>query len=78
MEIEGIPGTFILLDKKGQTCGMLVVHVDDGLWAGHGKEFEQAQRKLRTLINVKVEKNGSFEILGHHTEQTDEGIKVQQ
>ncbi len=57
----------MLLDKNGQTCGLLVVHVDDGVWAGSGKLFDQAQKKLRTLINVKVEQ-----------EQTQEGICLQQ
>ena len=69
---------FMVLDKNGQICGMMVVHVDDGVWAGQGREFEQAQKKLRSLINIKVEKNGSFEILGRHVEQTQEGIRVQQ
>ena len=34
----------------------MCVHVDDGIWAGEGPEFHEAQRKLRKLINVKVEK----------------------
>ena len=78
VELQGSPGVFMVLDKKGQTCGLLVVHVDDGAWAGARKEFEQAKRELRALINIKVEKDASFEILGPCVEQAEEGIRVQQ
>ena len=45
----------MVLDKNDQTCELLVVHVDDGVWAGSGTEFEQTQWKLHALINVKVD-----------------------
>lgn len=39
-------------DRKGCLCGLLCVHVEDGLWAGAGSEIQEAQSKLRSLINI--------------------------
>ena len=36
VEVRAAPATFILLDKSGKLCGILVLHVDDGLLAGGG------------------------------------------
>ena len=35
-EVKSAPGTFRVLDKAKKLVGMLVVHVDDGVWAGAG------------------------------------------
>ena len=50
----------------------------ESVWAGAGKEFQQAQTTLRALINVRVEKKGYVDILGRHIGQTPEGICVQE
>ena len=73
------PATFELHDKQGKLCGVLCVHVDDGLWAGEGDTFERARSKLRELINIGKEQRGSFEFLGRHVEQAEDyTIRVDQ
>jgi len=78
VEVRSAPGTFRVLDKAEKLVGMLVVHVDDGVWAGSGPAFVAVQKRLRGLINIKVEKKGQFDVLGRHVTQTQDGICVQQ
>jgi len=54
-EVKSAPGTFRVLDKAQKLVGMLVVHVDDGVWAGAGPTFAEVQKRLRRLINIKIE-----------------------
>eukprot|EP00972_Heterocapsa_arctica_P096656 14259568-Heterocapsa_arctica.AAC.1 len=50
--------------------GLLILHVDDGLWAGQGPQFTGAQDKTRKEFNITKEKNGTFELLGRKVVQT--------
>ena len=73
------PATFELHDDQGRLVGLLNVHVDDGLWAGAGEVYERARTRLRELIHIGKEQRGSFEFLGRHVTQEDDGtIKIDQ
>ena len=74
------PATFMIYDPKdGSFCGVLVVHVDDGLWAGAGAVFESARDKLRALITIGKEERSEFDFLGRHLKQgEDYTIRVDQ
>ena len=50
--LRTVPGVFVI-HVGGILKGMLAVHVDDGLWAGAGKEYEAARAKVREKLNVK-------------------------
>ena len=41
-EVKAAPATFILLDAAERLCGILVLHVDDGLVAGEGAHYEKS------------------------------------
>eukprot|EP00972_Heterocapsa_arctica_P067422 9951152-Heterocapsa_arctica.AAC.1 len=61
-EIESCPAVFVLFDKvrfsgKRAMIGMLMLHVDDGLWAGHGPLHAAAKDKIRKEFNLH-ERNG--------------------
>ena len=54
-EIESCPAVFVLSDDflvsgKRAMIGMLILHVDDGLWAGHGPLYATA--KDLSLIHI--------------------------
>ena len=66
------PATFEIYDTKGNLCGVLNVHVDDGLWPRDGELFEQARKKVRQLISIGKEQRGSFEFLGRHITQSED------
>ena len=46
IELRYIKAVFILLDKKHKLVGIVVIHVDDGLCAGKGLQFEKALENL--------------------------------
>ena len=77
-ELRYVPGCFVIRERDGSVCGLLCVHVDDGVWGGKGETYQKAQEKLRKLINIKVEKTGEFEILGRRVTHTPNEIKVDQ
>ena len=43
-EVHAAAAPFILKDKSGNLCGVLVLHVDDGLLCGKGKYYEDSLR----------------------------------
>jgi len=77
-ELTFATATFVLREDDGKLCGMLVVHVDDGIWAGHGKKFLEAQSALRKKINIKTEQANNFTVLGREVKQTPDMIEVSQ
>ena len=50
--------------KDGSLCDVLVVHVDDGLWAKTGVVYESARNKLRALATIGKEERAEFDFLG--------------
>eukprot|EP00972_Heterocapsa_arctica_P084301 12419496-Heterocapsa_arctica.AAC.1 len=60
-EIETCPAVFVLYDKirmsaKRTMLGMLI-HADDGLWAGFGPLYAASKDKIRKEFNLH-ERNG--------------------
>ena len=47
-EVKAAAATFILKDKRGKLCGVLVLHVDDGLCCGYGSYYEGALKELQS------------------------------
>ena len=81
--VRGVPGVFLFKEpakgqSTGQVVGMLVVHVDDGCWAGTGPHFERAQTKLRKGLAIGKEASGTFELLGRRVTHNEHGVKVDQ
>ena len=75
-EIESCPAVFVLFDElrlsgKRAMSGMLILHVDDGLWAGHGPLYAAAKDKIRKEFNLH-ERNGTFKFLGRKVIQTSD------
>ena len=46
--VKGVLGIY----EKGILTGVIAVHVDDGLWAGHGKEYERVRADIRKRLNI--------------------------
>ena len=79
-ELTFATATFVLRGEDGTLCDMLVVHVDDGIWAGSGKKFLEAQSALQRMVNIKTEQASSFTllVLGREVKQTPDMIEVNQ
>ena len=45
-ELRSVSAVFILKDKNNKLCGILVLHVDDGLICGAGPCYEKSLRAL--------------------------------
>ena len=74
--IKGLKGVFVLRSSSGKPCGLLVVHVDDGIGCGAVPVFAKAKEFVRKSLNVKKEKSGDFDFLGKHFVQDAEGNVV--
>jgi hypothetical protein len=75
-EIESCPAVFVLFSElricgKRAMIGMLILHVDDGLWAGQGPLYAAAKDKIRKEFNLH-ERNGTFKFLGRKVIQTSD------
>ena len=68
-EVKAASATFILKDEKKQLCGVLVLHVDDGLFCGSGKHYEKSLEKLQTRAPLKVWKNQGLRFTGRSVTQ---------
>ena len=58
--------------EKGKITGMVVVYVDDGLWAGSGTAYEKMRTHVRKVLNVKTEDEGKFKLLGRMVEHSED------
>ena len=67
-----------MLFAEGRPQGFLAVHVDDGIWAGEGPRFRDAQAYIRNHLNVKKEHNGKFTFLGRNFVEDENGLKMDQ
>jgi hypothetical protein len=72
-ELHTAKSTFVVRNSDGTPAGMLVLHVDDGCWAGEGPAFAKAQKRLRGLLNMGKEESGDFVALGRHVTQRSDG-----
>ena len=68
IELRYIKAVIILLDKNHNLVGILVIHVDDGLCAGKGKQFDKALKDLYERLSIKSQK-GSVTFTGRYIEQ---------
>ena len=71
IELRYIKAVFILLDEKGKLIGILVIHVDDGLCAGKGRQFDQALTRLYDRLPIKGQ-TGSTTFSGRYIEQKED------
>ena len=56
IEIKSAPATFILKDAAGKLCGVMALHVDDGLLCGDGARYKRALEELMKRAPLKVYK----------------------
>ncbi len=56
-ELPVAPATFVLKDLAGALCGLLVLHVDDGLVCGPGEWHEKALASLKARAPINRWKN---------------------
>ena len=60
IELRYIKAMFILLDKKThKLVGILVIHVDDGLCARKGLQFEKALKSTYGRLPIKSQKGST-------------------
>ena len=60
-----------------ELIGLLMVHVDDLLYCGNGKKYEDTMNKLKAEVTL-TEKTGDFVYCGKKVIQDKDGIKVTQ
>ena len=63
--VRACAGLFVIREK-GRLVGILALHVDDALWAGRGKRYEEARSHIRKNFSMKQEVSGTFDFLGRH------------
>ena len=72
------PCLFTLQDKRGQTCGLIGIHVDDGLCCGT-PEFHAKLKQLEARYPFGSRKDRDFTFTGLHIQQhQDHSITVDQ
>eukprot|EP00971_Amphidinium_carterae_P034903 687385-Amphidinium_carterae.1 len=80
VEWQGFPAAFLFFD--GETLqGCLVLHVDDGVWAGSGAAWDACQQRVRDMINEHTsmkESKGEKEmlVLGRRLRVSDGEISI--
>eukprot|EP00971_Amphidinium_carterae_P178240 3535643-Amphidinium_carterae.1 len=62
--LKEIPATFVLRTPTGELCGMLCLHVDDGIWAGTGSVFASSREQLKSHLVLKEQYGPDFTLLG--------------
>ena len=50
--VRGYQTTFVFRDE-GRFAGMMVIHVDDGTWAGSEEAFLEAQEIRRKIVKIR-------------------------
>ncbi len=53
-EVKAAPATFILKNRFGKLCGVLVLHVDDVLLCGSGPTYDESLRQLQKREPLKI------------------------
>ncbi len=71
-EMRTSKGAFVVRDSDGNTCGMLIIHVDDACFAGAGEAYDKAIESLRQKVKIGTEDEQEFDFLGRHVKQLDD------
>ena len=76
--VHAAPCVFVVVEDTGRVCGILILHVDDGILSGDGSPTWQKARKmfLSKLRIKKLVKNNIVHLKRRITRQPDGGIKV--
>ncbi len=53
-QVKAAAATFILKDTRGKLCGVLVLHVDDGLCCGYDSYYEGSLKELQKRAPLNV------------------------
>ena len=70
---------FLLYDGDDELCGVLCIHVDDGIMAGQGERYREAKDELKKKIKFGKWEKQRFKYNGKLIEQSDDGtIKMTQ
>ena len=78
--LSSLPGFFVIRENK-RLAGIILLHVDDGFHAGHGRVYEEAMKKIMDAFDVPEDKRqaGCFNFLGRKIELLkDDTIRVSQ
>ena len=75
-EVRAAPATFILKDMQGKLCGVMVLHVDDGLVAGKGLHFEESLKQLKARAPSKTWKNQGIKFTGRSVVQNPRTFEI--
>ena len=70
-EVPFLPATFVLYDQLG-LCGILILHVDDGLTAGEGRRYDKALKDLQSRAPLDKWRQGVFEFTGRRIRQKED------
>ena len=52
-------------NKEGHCVGMLVLHVDDACYAGHGPDFDKFVERTRKVFKLGMEDEYEFDFSGN-------------
>ena len=63
-EVKAAAATLILKDGQSRLCGVLVLHVDDGLCCGRGKHYDDALKALQKRAPLKIFKKKVLKFTG--------------
>jgi hypothetical protein len=79
-QLATLPSVFILRSTSEQRLiGLLVLHVDDALHAGQGKEYEDSMKTILNIFEIPDDKReeGNFSFLGRAiTQQPDGSVHI--
>jgi hypothetical protein len=76
-EVKAAAATFILKDKRGKLCGVLVLHVDDGLLCGKGTCYEDALKALQKRAPLKSFKKQALRFTGRTVTQNQKTHEIE-
>jgi len=75
IEVVAVQAVFILKNSYGELCGVLVLHVDDGLLHGAGARYERSLRQLENRAPLKTWKNQGNQIHGQDGDAKPEDLR---
>ena len=69
---------FFVWKVKGEVVGLMLVHVDDFLWAGSGQFVADVIQPLKNIFKISKECDSSFKYIGINISQGEGYIKLDQ